>query len=643
MNKRFRCLGALALTLLPFAASAAIELPLLFSNGMVLQREQPIRVWGWATPGDKIDVAFDGRTAQAVAEADGRWTATLPLHIAGGPFELAVSAGKQKLVIHDVLVGDVWIASGQSNMEFELSKASNAAVEIANAHDPMIRQFKVPDSWSLKPEDRLAGGSWVTASPKTAGDFTAVGYFFARELRADVHVPIGLINTNWGGSRIEAWMDARTAVVDPDTLARKLQQDKAAVAEELNEARERLKPWPNALHAGVAEDRAAWAAPGLDESDWIDVPVPMYWEQFGFPDMDGIAWYRTSFELTAEEAASGISLGVGMVDDEDQTWVNGKPVGAGSGWNTPRIYRVAPKALHAGRNTLAVRVNDLGAGGGIHGDAALLYVQSEGGTRHPLATTWKFKPSSVVMTTLDDKNQIGTLLYNKMIHPLLPYGVKGVIWYQGEANAEVPLAYAYRTQFVDLIRQWRQDFGQENLPFLWVQLANFGIGTDTEKYSPWALLRESQSAALTLPATGQAVTIDVGNPANIHPTNKQAVGHRLALAARHTAYGETLVYSGPVYRDMQIDGSKATLTFELFGGALAARGGGSQVQGFEVAGGDHRFRPAQATMDGDKVTVSNDAVAHPVAVRYAWNENPEHADLVNSDGLPASPFRTDTW
>jgi sialate O-acetylesterase len=643
MNRRFRYLGALALTLLPFAAQADIELPLLFSNGMVLQREQPIRVWGWATPGETIDIGFDGRTAQAVAAADGRWTATLPLHIAGGPFELAVSAGKQKVVIHDVLVGDVWIASGQSNMEFELSRASNAAAEIANANDPMIRQFKVPDSWSLKPEDRLAGGSWVAASPKTAGNFTAVGYFFARELRADIHVPIGLINTNWGGSRIEAWMDADTAVVDPDALARKLQQDRLAVDEELKEARAHLQRWPNALHAGVAEDRAAWAAPGLDESDWIDVPVPMFWEQFGFTDMDGIAWYRTSFELSAEEAARGITLGVGMVDDEDQTWVNGKRAGEGSGWNTPRVYHIAPKALHAGKNTLAVRVNDLGAGGGIHGDASLLFVQPEGGARRPLATTWKFKPSSVVMTTLDDKNQIGTLLYNKMIHPLLPYAVKGVIWYQGEANAEVPLAYAYRTQFADLIRQWRRNFGQEKLPFLWVQLANFSIGADSEKYSPWALLRESQSAALNLPATGQAVTIDVGDPATIHPTNKQAVGHRLALAARHTVYGETLVYSGPAYRDMAIDGPKATLTFELFGGALAARGGGAQLKGFEVAGGDHRFHVAQATLKDNTVIVSSDAVAHPVAVRYAWSENPDQADLVNSDGLPASPFRTDTW
>jgi sialate O-acetylesterase len=339
-----------------------------------------------------------------------------------------------------------------------------------------------------------------------------------------------------------------------------------------------------------------------------------------------------------------VVLGLGMIDDSDEAWVNGQLVGGTTNrWSTPREYRVAPQVLQQGINHLAVRVTDTGGGGGIHGDANLVYVQPQGAARRALAASWKFRTATVTVAMQDDKNQIETLLFNQMVLPLQPYPLRGVIWYQGESNANTSeQAHRYRDQFATLIRAWRADWEQPDLPFLWVQLANFRSGADTATHSPWAMLRESQSRTLSLPATAQVVTIDIGNPTDIHPRNKQEVGRRLALAARHVSYGESLVFSGPVYRTAKFDGGNVHVEFDAQGSALAVRGG-QAVQGFEVAGDDHRFHPAHAVIAGNSVVVSSDAVAQPRAVRYAWSDNPEQANLLNREGLPASPFRTDDW
>ena len=369
--------------------------------------------------------------------------------------------------------------------------------------------------------------------------------------------------------------------------------------------------------------------------------------------MDGVAWYRTTFALSAQEAAAGVTLGLGMIDDSDEAWVNGQRVGATvNRWNAPRRYPVAAQALRAGINHLAVRVTDSGGGGGIHvtdgdqdnhGDDDLLYVQPQGAVRRVLPDRWKFRPAAVTLAMQDDKNQVDTLLFNQMIHPLQPYPLRGVIWYQGEANATIADAFAYRDRFAALIGQWRTQWQAPRLPFLWVQLANFRSGVDTASESPWALLRESQSSTLALPATAQAVAIDIGEPEDLHPRNKQEVGRRLALAARHVAYGESLLFSGPVYRAAEFEGRSARIAFDTQGSALAARGGGQTVHGFELAGDDRRFHPARAEIAGDGVIVTSGAVAQPKAVRYAWRDNPADADLTNREGLPASPFRTDDW
>jgi len=636
-----KCL-AVALLVLPLAAQGAIELPLVFSDGVVLQRDQPMRVWGWSHPGARVVVRFDGRQAETKAAADGRWLTVLPAHSPGGPFELSVTDGDDTHVVHDVLVGDVYIASGQSNMEFELSKARDVQVEIAHADDNAIRQFKVPNAWAIEPSDRLPGGRWIAATPATAGNFSAVAWFFARDIRKDQKVPIGIINSSWGGSRIEPWMNARTAGVEASEIQARIQREDANEEAKIAVTRTRLSRWPGVLTSGAGNE-ARYSSATLDESDWVDIAVPAYWESVGYYGMDGIAWYRTSFRLSADEAAHGITLGLAMIDDSDRTWVNGTLVGATEqAWNGARAYRIAPQVLHAGNNTLAIRVDDLGASGGIHGDASLLYIQSAKGPRRTLTGAWKFRPEAVTLAPAQDKNQIDTLLYNKMIHPLLPLAVRGVLWYQGESNATDTLAWRYREQFASLITQWRGDFQQPALPFLWVQLANWISGGDTSAGSPWAMLRESQSTALALPATAQAVTIDVGNPADIHPTDKQTVGHRLALAARHVVYGETLIYQGPTFRSMQADGNRLRLHFDAGGSPLSTRNG-QPLAGFAIAGADRRFHVATARIDGDAVVVENDGVVAPVAVRYGWSDNPADANLINQAGLPASPFRTDTW
>jgi sialate O-acetylesterase len=642
-TRPLKALCALALLLGSASADAALLLPQLFADGMVLQREQPIHVWGWAAPGKNVRIGFDGQSASAVAGKSGRWGISLPAHVAGGPYALAIQGDGGTVSFVDVWVGDVWLCSGQSNMEFSVSGVDHADAEIAAATDGLIHQFKVPRSWALSPQERLAGGSWAAASPQTVGDFTAVGYFFARDLRARLGVPIGLINSTWGGSSIEAWSDEATLGADAATMRKAIQQAEVADRRSMERTRQRLKRWPADQH-GMVGDKPVWADPGLDDSDWDSIPAATRWEQSGYDDMDGFAWYRTSFELSAEDAAKGVTLGLGMIDDSDQTWVNGHPVGGMTlAWNTPRVYAVAPEALHAGRNVIAIRVEDVGAGGGEYGPEALRYVRTADGVVHPLEANWKFRTDRPVLTLDDKRNQYPTGLYNQMIHPMLPYPIKGVIWYQGETNATDQGAYDYRRRFARLIGSWRDHWGEGELPFLWVQLANFTSGEDSAGFSPWATLRDSQSAALELPGTGQAVIIDIGDPGNIHPRDKQDVGRRLALAALHQAYGKDLVYSGPTYDKIRFDGAKAVVSFAHLGGGLAARGGGTALQGFSIAGADRRFVPAQAVIDGDNVVVWSQAVTQPAAVAYAWSDNPAQADLVNKEGLPASPFRTDTW
>jgi len=631
--------ATLVLALLAIPAAQAVELPRIFADGMVVQRDQPLRVWGEAAPGARVQVSFAGRDATAHTGADGRWSLALPAQTAGGPHVMRIDDGTQPRVLRDVLVGDVWLASGQSNMEWPIAQSANPEAEAARATDPQIRHFKIPKSWSGEPQAQLEGGEWVASSPQAAPKFSAVAHFFARELRKVTGVPIGIIDSTWGGSRIEAWMDAPSQDVDASALRAQAERLRDADTRALQQTHAHLARWTS-----WPADDTGWEKRDLDTRDWVPITVPSLWEKTGWNGLDGVAWYRTTFTLSEKEAAAGVTLGLGRIDDSDITWVNGVQVGeTRMQYNQPRRYRVSASALRAGVNQVAVRVSDFGGGGGIHGEPAEVFVQPAGGNARALAD-WSFRPSRVTVALVDDKNQHPTLLYNRMIHPLQPYAIRGVIWYQGESNANtVAEALKYRTQFPALIQQWRRQWQAPDLPFLWVQLANFSSGVDQGDTSPWAVLRESQSTTLALPATAQVVTIDIGDPTDIHPLNKQDVGKRLALAARHVAYGESLVYHGPVHTRAQFSDGVATLAFDDGGSALAVRGGGTRVYGFALAGADRVFHPAEAALVDGRVVVRSGAVKSPVALRYGWSDNPADADLINAAGLPASPFRTDAW
>jgi len=566
---------------------------------------------------------------------------------AGGPYEMTIASGSTRITVHDILVGDVWIASGQSNMEWSVGESDNAKSEMASANDPKIRQFAVPHSYSDNPEGEVVGGSWAHADPEHVGRFSGVAYFFARDLRKSVDVPIGIIHTSWGGANIQTWMSRRAlALTDSDWNA--IAAKNRARADSSRAAlRARIGDLPP-VDAGLVNGRAVWADPAMSDEAWAMIQTPSLWEAAGYDGLDGIAWYRTSFTLSDDEARQPVRLSLGPIDDSDITWVNGVEVGrTEQRYAEPRTYVVPSSAVHAGKNVIAVRVEDTGGGGGIYGDRTSLYVEV-GGVRRPLAGDWAFKVGAVSFQPDGQViNKVPTILYNRMIHPLLGFPIKGVLWYQGESNANtVEQATEYRQLFRTMISSWRKEWRGSNpeFPFLWVQLPNYGkVDSTPPAQAPWAILRESQTAALALPKTGQVVAIDLGRADELHPRNKQDVGARMALEARDVAYGQHVVSSGPTYKQHVVRGKQVVIEFANIGGGLVSRTSDGSVTGFAIAGNDHRFVWANAKLEGNRVVVWNDQVTTPVAVRYLWTNSPLAPVLYNRDGLPAAPFRTDTW
>ena len=627
-------------------AERTLTLPKLFADGMVIQRGVRVPVWGWAAAGTAVTVLFGQQNRHTTADGNGRWSVSFPPLAAGGPLSLTVEASGRRLTIDKVLVGDVWIASGQSNMEWPLSLSENSAQEIASANDSSLREFKIPISWSERPTNDLVGGSWSPADAKHVGAFSAVAYYFARELRTARRVPIGIINTTWGGSAIETWLSAPSQGLAANDPARGLAAERARVDSIAAALRARFGNLTS--DPGLIDGNAVWAAPTLGDAGWSPIPVPASWERAGYDALDGVAWYRTSFTLDATEAERGATLSLGPIDDDDITWVNGVEIGRTAGYNIPRRYAIPSSALRAGTNVIAVRVADYGGGGGINGSADQIALDV-GGVARPLAGTWRFRIGELKLG-LDGQrvNKVPAITYNRMIAPVLPMPIKGVIWYQGESNANNDeQARNYRAQFRKLITSWRAAWagGGREFPFLWVQLPNFGSPDTVPALGggAWAIQRESMAAALSLPNTGQAITIDVGDPNDIHPRNKRDVGHRLALVARRVAYGERMLTSGPTYRSHTIQDGRAMIRFANVGAGLVSHAADGSVGAFAIAGADRRFVRAQARIEGDRIIVWSDAVPDPVAVRYAWANNPSDATLYNRDGLPAAPFRTDSW
>ena len=621
-------------------SNANVKMPLIFSDGMVLQRNKEIPVWGWADANEKVEVHFNKQTKTTQADKNGKWTIKLAAEKAGGPFELIIT-GKNKIIIKDVLVGEVWICSGQSNMEFQVSKTKNAEKEIADSNYPMIRHFGVAQDLSGKPKDDLKAGKWEISSKETVGNFTAVGYYFAKKLYAELKIPIGIINTSWGGTNVETWTsreafqksdDFKTMIAEVPTL--NIDSISKLYAKSMKERVEKIQGTPVSTANEISFKESSF-----NDSSWGELNVPGLWENQSLGDLDGVVWMRKTITLSAEDIKNKAVLSLSKIDDEDITYVNGIEVGKNTQWDAKRVYEIPTNILKEGTNIIAIRIVDNSGGGGIYGDVADLKLIL--GTKIiPLDGKWRYKV--IVVKTSLSPNSYPSLLYNAMVNPLVPYAIQGVLWYQGEAN--VWRANQYKKAFPLMITDWRTKFKQGDFPFYFVQLSTFNEQNGNSKVgSRWAELREAQAETLKLPNTGMAVTTDIGNAKDIHPTNKQDVGLRLAAIALNNVYSKKQIYSGPTYKAQKVEGDKIILTFDNIGSGLSTSDNTENIKGFEIAGADKVFHSAKAIIKNNTIIVSSENVKNPVAVHYGWADDDTEINLYNKEKFPASPFRTDNW
>ncbi len=639
-------LGGLVLLLLSFmtlSMVAQVRLPRLVSDGMVLQRDAQVKVWGWAAQGEKVTVSFHDSVYFATANEKGEWTILLSALKAGGPFTMTVGASNI-ITVKDILIGDVWVCSGQSNMELPVRRVRPLyGKEIASSANPYIRHFTVPQKYDFNaPENDLDSGKWESPNPTAVLNFSAVAYFFGTDLYEKYHVPIGLINTSLGGSPAESWLSEGALKQFPNHLKEAQRfRDANLIRQIESQDKARIDAWYAELwqkDEGYRDSQKPWSETALSTDGWRRMNVPGYWAATELGAVNGVVWFRKDVEVPASMIGKPVELNLGRIVDADSVFINGVFVGTTSYQYPPRWYSLPPNVLKAGPNTVVVRViSNIGKGGFVLDKP--YQIVCEGGTID-LKGPWLYRLGArmepLASQTFIRWKPLG--LFNAMLAPLLNYAIKGVIWYQGESNAERPIEY--RDLFPAVIRDWRAKWNQGDFPFLFVQLPNFMEAKDQPSESNWALLREAQLRTLSLPRTGMAVAIDIGEWNDIHPLNKKDVGKRLALAAQKVAYADDkVVYSGPIYQSMKVDGDKIIIAFTNTGSGLVARG--EELKTFAIAGSDKRFVWAKAKIENNRVVVWSEMVSNPVAVRYAWADNPEGANLYNAEGLPASPFRTD--
>ena len=614
----------------------------LFSNHMVFQRNKPIKVWGYSKPNESVEITLGAKKNIVTSSAEGKWMAELPAMPAGGPHEVSIKNKETEVILKDVLVGEVWICSGQSNMGWQVKQADNATDEIKNANYAEIRHFQVPYGLDFKPQSDLKSGDWKVCSPQTVGEFTAVGYYFARELYQKLKVPIGLINSSWGGSQVEGWISesamesSKVLNYYPPTMSRSWDED--------------AEHWRKILIQKVYGDKnydvqkvnsSDYLKKGYDYNKWLKVNLG------GAFDWQGIWAFRGNYFLEKEiELPESINaestLNFGTNNSKMDLYINENLIFSGINEKTISV-KIPPNNWNKGKNLILVKIgtmtNPSWFGAGIDGKAADFNIETVN-VKIPLNTqNWNMCPVwDEPMQFARMMNNVGTTLYNAMIAPLIPYGIQGAIWYQGESNAD--RAYQYRETFSLMIQNWRKDW-KDDFPFLFVQLSSYGSNQNSNVGSNWAELREAQTMTLKLPKTGMTVTTDVGNANDIHPTNKQDVGKRLALNAMKVAYNNPKIIQSPMYKSVQFMNDKATITFGNTESNLVMKG--TELKGFEIAGEDRKFYYAQAKIEGNNVVVSHPKVQKPISVHYGWSDAPVEANLFNKEGLPASPFRTDDW
>jgi len=641
----FTVLLLVVLSLSVNASLANVRLPQLIGDGMVLQRDAPINIWGWADAGENISVKFNGKHYSTKTSVGGQWSVMLPTMKAGGPYEMDID-GNNHVVVHDILIGDVWFCSGQSNMVFQMERDKETyPEEIANAHYPEIRNFFVPTVSDIaRVHDDLPPRHWVGADPISVLNFGAAAYFFAKQLYNKYHVPIGLINSSVGGTPIQAWISEqglkdvpqytdRLRVIRDTAYTNRLHALAVAYGEQLKRR--------DALQDAGLTGPLKWYDTAYLAQNWHRFWLPGYWADQGVRGLTGVIWFRKEITIPASMAGKPAKLFMGRIVDADETYINGVLVGKTTYQYPPRRYTVPAGVLKAGRNIVIVRVTNTSLKGGFVLDKP--YDITDGAQKIDLRGDWEYKAGEVYPPIKGDPGGFyaqnePTGLYNTMVAPAINYAIKGILWYQGEANASKPGDYGQLLQA--LIADWRSKWKKADLPFIYAQLPNFMEADYLPEGSKWAELREEQLKTLSVPNTAMAVIIDAGEWNDIHPLDKKDVGERLALGAEKIAYHEDrLVSFGPIYQTSKIDGNKIEIAFISVGSGLEAKGG--ELTQFAIAGIDKQYVWAKATIKGDKVIVWSDDIAKPMYVRYAWADNPDGANLYNKEGLPASPFTTD--
>jgi sialate O-acetylesterase len=652
-----RFLSLLILLSASIGARGEVRLPAIISDNMVLQQQTKVRIWGNANPGEHVVVTLQQKSSSTVADKQGHWETSLATGKAGGPVELTVK-GDNLITIRNVLIGEVWLCSGQSNMEWPLINTFGGTETVAQAKYPEIRLFTVEKHTSATPLTDVVG-HWVVTTPEEAAHFSAVGYFFGRELYQQLKVPVGLIHSSWGGTPAEAWTSHEGMLSSPElkpildryeSSLNAMPQAKEAYARALAEWEEKNLY----IDSGNKGEALGYADPAFAAADWSKMELPKQIETAGLL-MDGAIWFRKVLDLPESWTGKELVLNLPPIDDHDVTYFNGTKVGSigretPNSYSVPRKYVVPGSLVRSGRNVIAVRVFDSAGEGGFSPGGAMSLGPAGAAESEVISLrgVWDYKvevalePKHPDWATRPEAVGVGnqnspSVLYNAMIAPLVPFAIRGVVWYQGESNAG--RAYQYRTLFPIMIRDWRKAWGSA-FPFYFVQLANWHAHKSEPDESDWAELREAQMMTLREPQTGMAVIIDVGDAIDLHPRNKLDVGRRLAQWALADTYRRQVTPSGPLFERYTIEGDKVRIHFKYGAGLKTSDGG--PVQGFAIAGEDRRFVWADARIEGDTVVVSSSKVLKPMAVRYGWADNPL-ANLYNRAGLPASPFRTDDW
>ncbi|SNR64753.1 sialate O-acetylesterase [Maribacter sedimenticola] len=623
---------------------AQVRLPQIFRDSMVLQRNAPIKIWGWASNHEEITLTLKNHTRKTKASASGEWEVVFPKMKAGGPYNLQISA-TNNLTVHNILIGDVWLVAGQSNMEHQLFRHDvTYAKEIREANFPEIRHFKVPRNTELNgPKNNMDGGKWEVAVTKEIPNFSAVAYFFAKQVYDKYGIPIGLINASVGGTRIEAWTSENGFHNNPDIL-NTIERNKDSVY--INSLIKRDKAAKDqtvetTMDLGISGP-IHWYDPSYKPLNWRKINIPGYWEDQGIKDLNGTVWYRKEIKVPQSMAEAEAKLFLGRIVDADQVYLNGTKIGQTSYQYPQRQYSIPSNLLITGKNTLVVKVTNYNGKGGFVPDKPY-FISSEKDTVG-IKGYWEYKvgevfaPKNTPNGTIFNAQNEPTALYNAMVAPYTQLALTGVLWYQGESNSGEPEKYAQLLQ--GLIIDWRNQFELPNLPFIYAQLPNFMDVNYLPEESKWAEFRHAQSNALQIANTAMTVNIDLGEWNDIHPENKKDVGERMALAAFKLAYNEDVVFSGPLYNGHTIENNKILLSFSYTGSGLITVDGGAPAQ-FAIAGEDKKFVWANAKIEDNKVIVWHNDISAPKYVRYAWSDNPDNANLYNKEGLPASPFTTE--